>query len=280
MPSEPADALQLAKSLVEHIRTSYYKVVVAFSGGVDSAVVAAAAYRALGTNAVAWTSIGAAMPQADQLDAQRVAQSIGIDHVRIPTSEIENPDYIANGPDRCFHCKSTLYAAISKWAREHDFETILSGTNAEDLGDYRPGLQAAANWGVQAPLADLLYTKDNVRSIAKLWSLEVADKPASPCLASRIAYGQVVTIGRLGRIEAMEKWLNSEGLSDVRARLHADELLRLEIHLQQLPEAVCEPMRSRIVSKATELGFRYVTIDIQGRQSGSLNRVLTDAQKG
>jgi uncharacterized protein len=220
------------------------------------------------------------MPQADQLDAQSVAQSIGIDHVRIPTSEIENPDYIANGPDRCFHCKSTLYAAISKWAREHDFETILSGTNAEDLGDYRPGLQAAANWGVQAPLADLLYTKENVRSIAKLWSLEVADKPASPCLASRIAYGQVVTIGRLGRIEAMEKWLNSEGLSDVRARLHADELLRLEIHLHQLPEAVCEPMRSRIVSKATELGFRYVTIDIQGRQSGSLNRVLTDAQKG
>ena len=280
MPSESADALQLAKSLVEHIRTSYYKVVVAFSGGVDSAVVAAAAYRALGTNAVAWTSIGAAMPQADQLDAQRVAQSIGIDHVRIPTSEIENPDYIANGPDRCFHCKSTLYAAISKWAREHDFQTILSGTNAEDLGDYRPGLQAAANWGVQAPLADLLYTKESVRSIAKLWSLEVADKPASPCLASRIAYGQVVTIGRLGRIEAMEKWLNSEGLSDVRARLHADDLLRLEIHLHQLPEAVCEPMRSRIVSKASELGFRYVTIDIQGRQSGSLNRVLTDAQKG
>jgi len=276
MSSEPADAMQLAKLLVEHIRTSYYKVVVAFSGGVDSAVVAAAAHRALGPSAVAWTSLGAAMPEADQLDAQKVAQFIGIEHVMFPTREIENPDYVANGPDRCFHCKSTLYEAISKWAQEHDFETILSGTNAEDLGDYRPGLQAAANWNVQAPLADLHYTKENVRSIAKLWNLQVADKPASPCLASRIAYGQVVTIGRLGRIEAMEKWLHSEGLSDVRARLHADELLRLEIHLDQLPLAVSEPMRSEIVSKAIELGFRYVTIDVQGRQSGSLNRVLTD----
>ena len=263
--------------LVEHIRTNYYRVVVAFSGGVDSAVVAAAAMRALGPNAVAWTSIGAAVPESDRVAAQNVARAIGIEHVMIPTQEIHNPDYIANRPDRCFHCKSTLYEAIAKWAQENQFETILSGTNAEDLGDYRPGLKAAANWGVQAPLADCGMGKQAVREIAKLWGLSVADKPASPCLASRIAYGQVVTIGRLSRIETMEKWHGVLGFHDVRARLHADELLRLEIHADELPLAICESTRTQIVSKANELGFRYVTIDIQGRQSGSMNRVLKDA---
>jgi uncharacterized protein len=143
----------------------------------------------------------------------------------LATGEIDNPDYIANGPDRCFHCKSTLYAAIAQWAQQHRFETILSGTNADDLGDYRPGLKAAEQWQVQAPLADLGYTKQQVRGIAKHWGLTVSDKPASPCLASRIAYGQVVTIGRLSRIETMEKWLSDHGFQDVRARLHADELL-------------------------------------------------------
>jgi uncharacterized protein len=263
-----------ASALVEHIRTSYYRVVVAFSGGVDSAVVAAAAYRAHGPNALAWTSLGAAVPESDQTSARALAQAIGIEHVMIQTREIENPDYVANRPDRCFHCKSTLYAAIRDWAAEHEFETILSGTNAEDLGDYRPGLQAAANWNVQAPLADLGYDKQTVRQIAKHWGLAAANKPASPCLASRIAYGQIVTIGRLSRIEAMEKWLHSHGFHDVRARLHADELLRLEISPSQLPLAASEPMRSQIAQRATELGFRYVTIDIQGRQSGSMNRVL------
>lgn len=265
-----------AKELVERIRTNYYRVVVAFSGGVDSAVVAAAAFRALGSNAVAWTGRGAAVPESDLLSAASVAGSIGIEHVVVATQEIENPEYVANRSDRCFHCKSTLYETISNWAQEHGFETILSGTNADDLGDYRPGLRAAANWKVDAPLAELGYTKKVVRSIASHWGLSVADKPASPCLASRIAYGQLVTIGKLGRIEEMEKWLSSEGFYDVRARMHADDLLRLEIHADELVKAVAEPMRSKISGKATELGFRYVTIDIQGRQSGSMNRALND----
>lgn len=269
-------ASEQAAGLVEYLRTEYYRVVVAFSGGVDSAVVAAAAFRALGSNAVAWTSLGAAVPEADRASAISVARSIGIEHVMVPTHEIDNPDYLANGPDRCFHCKSTLYSTIDAWAKEHEYETILSGTNVEDLGDYRPGLQAAADWNVRAPLVDLGYGKQAVRGIAAVWGLEVADKPASPCLASRIAYGQVVTMGRLNRIQAMESWLHGQGFHDVRARLHAEDLLRLEIQATELAAAVSEPMRSQIAVKATELGFRYVTIDIQGRQSGSMNRVLND----
>lgn len=269
-------ASEQALALVEHLRTEYYRVVVAFSGGVDSAVVAAAAFRALGSNAVAWTSLGAAVPEADRASAMSVARSIGIEHVMVPTHEIHNPDYLANGPDRCFHCKSTLYSTIAAWAKEHEYETILSGTNVEDLGDYRPGLQAAADWNVRAPLADLGYGKEAVRGIAAVWGMEVANKPASPCLASRIAYGQVVTMGRLNRIQAMESWLHGQGFYDVRARLHAEDLLRLEIQATELAAAVSEPMRSQIAVKATELGFRYVTIDIQGRQSGSMNRVLND----
>ena len=269
-------ASEQALALVEHLRTEYYRVVVAFSGGVDSAVVAAAAFRALGSNAVAWTSLGAAVPEVDRASAMSVARSIGIEHVMVPTHEIHNPDYLANGPDRCFHCKSTLYSTIAAWVKEHEYETILSGTNVEDLGDYRPGLQAAADWNVQAPLADLGYDKQAVRGIAAMWGLEVANKPASPCLASRIAYGQVVTMGRLNRIQAMESWLHGQGFYDVRARLHAEDLLRLEIQATELAAAVSEPMRSQIAVKATELGFRYVTIDIQGRQSGSMNRVLND----
>ena len=269
-------ASEQALALVEHLRTEYYRVVVAFSGGVDSAVVAAAAFRALGSNAVAWTSLGAAVPEADRASAMSVARSIGIEHVMVPTHEIHNPDYLANGPDRCFHCKSTLYSTIAAWAKKHEYETILSGTNVEDLGDYRPGLQAAADWNVRAPLADLGYGKQAVRGIAAVWGLEVANKPASPCLASRIAYGQVVTMGRLNRIQAMESWLHGQGFYDVRARLHAEDLLRLEIQATELAAAVSEPMRSQIAVKATELGFRYVTIDIQGRQSGSMNRVLND----
>jgi uncharacterized protein len=274
LEDELIDAGKLALQLIEHIRSIDSSAVVAFSGGVDSAVVSAGAVRALGSRAVAWTSIGAAVPQSDREASVLVAREIGIEHVQIETDELRNAGYAANGPDRCFHCKSTLYASIAAWAKECSMRTILSGTNADDLGDYRPGLQAASQWGVRAPLAELGYGKSVVRAIALHWGIPIANKPASPCLASRIAYGQVVTLGRLNQIEAMERWLMGQGFQDVRARLHADQLLRLEIDPDEIFRAMEPQMRQRIVQKATSLGFRYVTMDIQGRSSGSMNRSL------
>lgn len=264
---------QLAAELVKEL-AAYPSCVVAFSGGVDSAVVAAAAYRALGDRAVAWTGIGPAVPSSDRQEAVEVARAIGIRHEQWATSEIDNPDYVRNGPDRCFHCKSTLYASIRKWADENGFDTIASGTNLDDLGDYRPGLQAAAEYNVVAPLAKLRISKQQVRDIARLWGLGVSEKPASPCLASRIAYGQLVTVGRLAKIEAIERWLAARGFIDVRARDHGSGLLRLEIHLADWERFLKPEIREACTAFANEQGFSFVTLDIGGRASGSLNRVL------
>jgi uncharacterized protein len=261
----------------EHLVASIAKLpscVVAFSGGVDSAVVAAAAYRALGDRAVAWTGIGPAVPLSDRDDAIRVARAIGIRHELVETSEITNPDYVNNGPDRCYHCKTTLYQTIRDWADQNGFSVILSGTNYDDLGDYRPGLKAAAQWQVIAPLAELEIGKSGVRQIADLWGLSVADKPASPCLASRIAYGQVVTLGKLASIEAVERWLHMRGFHDVRARVHGDGLLRIELEPSEWNRVLSTEVRDDLVSLAIEKGFRFITLDIMGRVSGSMNRVL------
>lgn len=268
-----ADVEALARRLISHVG-SWSDAVVAFSGGVDSAVVAAACYRALGARAVAITGIGPAVSASELADARSVAAQIGIRHVELATEEIEDPEYVRNDVRRCFHCKKNLYGVLRDWARRSGFTTIASGTNRDDLGDYRPGLQAAAQFEVQSPLADLGIGKGQVRGIAIHWGLPIASKPASPCLASRIAYGESVTLERLGRIENAESFLRSHGFSDVRARVHADDLLRLEIHREDWARLL-DPNTSRQISDFMEsLGFRFVTMDLMSRQSGSLNRAL------
>ena len=263
----------LALELVQEI-ASHRSVVIAFSGGVDSAVVAAAAYLALPSHSIAITGVGSAVPGSDLQSARSVAAAIGIPHQEIPTYEIQNEDYVRNDGRRCYFCKSTLYGTLRAWADSNAFECLMSGTNQDDLGDYRPGLQAAAEYSVVAPLVNLSITKNQVRELATFFLLEVADKPASPCLASRIAYGQSVTPDRLQNIEKAESFLASLGFRDVRVRLHADGLVRLELSLGDLA-AACEPTtRASISNRMQLLGFKFVTLDLMGRQSGSLNRAL------
>ena len=263
----------LATKLVQEI-AAHRSVVVAFSGGVDSAVVAAAACLALPKHSIAVTGVGSAVPESDLQSARSVAASIGIPHQEIPTYEIENEDYVRNDGRRCYFCKSTLYGALRAWADANEFECLMSGTNQDDLGEYRPGLQAAEEYSVVAPLVNLSITKKQVRELAAFFQLEVADKPASPCLASRIAYGQTVTHDRLQIIEKAELFLASLGFRDVRVRLHADGLARLELSLNDFA-AACEPnMRASISDRMQQLGFKFVTLDLMGRQSGSLNRAL------
>ena len=264
---------QLAADLVDEIRKQL-SVVVAFSGGVDSAVVAAAAYRAIPNHSIAITGVGSAVSESDLQSARSVAKSIGIRHKEIPTQEILNENYVRNDGRRCYFCKSTLYGTLRAWADANRFECVMSGTNQDDLGDYRPGLQAASEYSVVAPLVNLEITKKQVRELAAYFELTVADKPASPCLASRIAYGQSVTPERLQCIEHAERLLASLGFSDVRVRLHADSLVRLELGLDDL-QLACEPAtRTAINEQMLRLGFKFVTLDLMGRQSGSLNRSL------
>jgi uncharacterized protein len=273
-PVECSDVASMANRLV-HALSAYPSIVVAFSGGVDSAVVAAAAFRALGDRAVAWTGVGPAVPESDRDDAIRVSRILGIRHELVETSEIHNPDYVRNGPDRCFHCKSTLYETMRGWADQHGFHVIASGTNRDDLSDYRPGLKAADQWRVVTPLADLGIGKADVRGIAQYWGLSVAEKLASPCLASRIAYGQIVTLGKLASIERIEGWLREHGFHDVRARVHGDGLLRIELPPSDWGRFLSSTVREECSSQARSQGFHFITLDIGGRISGSLNRVLS-----
>jgi pyridinium-3,5-biscarboxylic acid mononucleotide sulfurtransferase len=264
---------QLARKLIDRIQT-FESVAVAFSGGVDSGVVAAAAYRALGSRSVAITGIGNAVAQSELSNAREVAKAIGIRHIELSTHEIQDANYVRNDASRCYHCKTNLYSTLLRWTTENGFRAILSGANLDDLGDYRPGLKAASEHQVVSPLADLEIDKASVRHLANYFELSIADKPASPCLASRIAYGQSVTAERLERIERAESFLHRLGFIDVRVRLHADDLARLEFSAQDILKAFETNNRSAIVTHMKDLGFKFVTLDLGGRQSGSLNQVL------
>jgi pyridinium-3,5-biscarboxylic acid mononucleotide sulfurtransferase len=270
MDAQPA---RQAEAIVAFVR-QFEGCIVAYSGGVDSAVVAKAAHLALGDRALAITGVSASLAAGELEAAQRIAASIGIRHQVLNTDELSQPEYLQNAPDRCFHCKTELYTQLGAEAQRLGIRTVLNGANTDDLGDFRPGMKAAANHDVRSPLAECGLDKAAVRAIARHWNIEAWDKPATPCLSSRVAYGLNITPERLARIDAAEQALRAQGLGAVRVRLHENELARLEVPVAVLPRLCEEPVRAAIITQLRGLGFRYVTLDLEGFRSGSFQQLV------
>ena len=247
---------------------------VAFSGGVDSAVVAKAAAIALGEAAVAVTGTSASLAAGELEAAEELARLIGIRHVVIPTDELEKSDYLKNAPDRCYHCKTELYTQLERLLPTLGVKAIVNGANADDLGDYRPGMQAASEHRIHSPLADCGIAKSDVRELAAGWGLPVWDKPATPCLSSRIAYGEEVTPERLAMIDRAEQFLRSRGLVNLRVRYHRGDLARIEVPPAELPRLASDDFRRELTAELRQLGFKFVTLVLEGFRSGSLNQLV------
>jgi uncharacterized protein len=247
-------------------------LMVAFSGGVDSAFLLAAAAEALGERAVAATGVSPSLAQHELEDARAIAAELGVRHLEVGTHEQERLGYLANGPDRCYFCKSELFDVLLPLAREEGL-ALAVGTNADDLGDWRPGQRAAAERDVLTPLVAAGFSKADVREASRRMGLRTHDKPAAACLASRVAYGIQVTPARLSRVERAEALLRSLGIAQLRVRDHGD-LARVEVPLETLSALVQQSTRQRLVQGLRKLGFAYVTLDLEGFRSGSMNARL------
>lgn len=263
-----------ANLLVQHL-TRLNSVAIAFSGGVDSAVVAKASFLALKGNAIAVTAVSPSLAASEQVIAADVAKAIGIRHIEVATNEFENSNYVANPSNRCYFCKQTLYSAMVAKQAEWGVQVLLNGTNLDDHGDHRPGLIAAHEQQVQSPLVELQMTKADVRGIANFWNLSVADKPASPCLSSRIAYGVEVTPERVHMIEQAEAAVRRfTAIREFRVRMEANLLARIEVSPSDLPVLVSEPVRTQLLSELKAAGFQTTTVDLEGFRSGRMNERL------
>jgi uncharacterized protein len=247
---------------------------VAFSGGIDSTVVARAAHDSLGSAAIAVTADSPSVPRAEIDEARRLATTIGIRHMVVATDEFADPDYVRNDGARCYFCKSELYSRIETLLPELGVAVICSGANLDDKGDYRPGLKAAAEHRVRHPLQEAGFSKADVRALARAWGLPTWDKPASPCLSSRLAPGVSVTPERTARVEEAEKFLHGLGFRECRVRLHEGELARVEVPAALLPRLLESAAREGLLRRLKELGFRFVTLDLEGFRSGSLNQLV------
>ena len=279
IPTIGCVGLQQKYQSLQKILKELGNVIVAFSGGVDSSFLLKSAVNTLGPeNVLACISAGPAEPAGQFQRAEEFARTIGVKLKKIDMDELSDPNFTANKADRCFHCKSRMCKMLLDIAKEQGFDNVIFGTNFDDLDDYRPGNRAMKIFAIRSPLAEAELTKDDIRQLSKEMKLPTADLPSSPCLASRIAYGLEVTEQRLRQIDEAEQFLRSLGLVEFRVR-HHDTLARIEVNPKDIEKVMTEPLRSKIAEKLKSLGFKFVTVDLQGYRTGSLNESLSEDEK-
>ncbi len=251
-------------------------VAIAYSGGVDSTFLLKAAVDALGVeNVLACIGISASLSQHQLTQARQMAEHISIALIEIPLDELDNPDYQANKADRCFHCKTCQFRTIQEYAKQHGFDHTLCGSNFDDKDDYRPGNKAVEVLGIGTPLMDARLTKADIRQLSRQLGLATADVPASPCMASRIAYGETISAEKLKQVEMGEDFLRQLGFVEFRVRHHGT-VARIEVPAEKIQSIIQTDYREKIVKRFKELGFHYISIDLQGFRSGALNESLSD----
>jgi len=261
------------KNLLDSLR-EMGSAVVAYSGGVDSTFLAHAAHTALGDRAIAVTAESPSYSDKDRQDGLRFAMQIGIRHTFVTTTEVANENYAVNDANRCYFCKEELFIQIGNFCKEHpEYEHVTYGPVTDDLGDYRPGMKAAMLAGARAPLVEAELSKAEVRVLSLHFELESWDKPAAPCLSSRIAYGEYITPAKLSQVEQAEAFVRAEGFTEFRVR-HHDDVARLELRTEDLERFFADGRRERIIENLKSVGYTYVTLDAGGFRSGSMNDVL------
>ena len=258
---------------LEEILRELQSVVVGFSGGVDSAYLAYMANRVLGKNALCVTAISPSYPTFQKKETADFVEAFGLNHFIVESEELDNPEYRENAPNRCYFCKSELFVKLEALAQERGIKTVIDGTNYDDLGDFRPGRRAAAEHSVRSPLLEAQMTKLDIRELSRRVGLPTWDKPALPCLSSRFPYGTSISAEKLSVVDRGEDILRNFGFRVFRVRFH-EELVRLEFSPEELPKALNLTMVDILRKEFKELGFKYVTIDLEGYRSGSLNEVL------